>query len=122
MPGLNEFNFSALDSLGQSASTSISLRGTQPESDPQRLDLFSEVLTASFAPEYGRTSFHGENDFLLFDGGNSMIMVHHVETGHTVTVALPQTGEFADLSPGEPVSLAWQAAQARCFAAADRPA
>ncbi len=60
---------------------------------------------------------HGTVQNLLFDGGNSMIMVHHGETGHTVTVALPQTGAFADLSPGEPVGLVWQAAQARCFAA-----
>ena len=55
---------------------------------------------------------------LLFDGGNSMAMVHNAETGQTVTVALPQTGEFADLAPGEPVGLSWEAAQAPCFAAA----
>ena len=60
-------------------------------------------------------AINGHVQNLLFDGGNSMAIVQDAITGHMVTVALPQTGEFADLSRGESVSLSWQASQARCF-------
>ncbi len=54
---------------------------------------------------------------LLFDGGNSMAMIAAGTNAGIVTVALPQTGDLADLTPGEPVHLQWGADQVTAFAA-----
>ncbi len=75
------------------------------------------ALRRETPPDGAENLVHGSVQNLLFDGGNSMAIVQDTATGHMVTVALPQTGEFAHLSQGEQVSLSWQAGQARCFAA-----
>ncbi len=56
-------------------------------------------------------------DSLLFDGANSAVLVTE-QNGHTLRLALPQTGAFADLRPGEPLCFAFDPAQAVCFSAA----
>lgn len=56
---------------------------------------------------------------VLFNGANSRTLVREHKTGAEIDVALPQTGEFADLGPGRDVHLGWGQAQARCFAASD---
>ena len=67
------------------------------------------------APSANR--LHGRVDSLLFDGGNSTVLVKGITAPVDVVAALPQTGQFADLRAGEEVYLAWQADQATCFAA-----
>ncbi|WP_235908569.1 putative Ig domain-containing protein [Roseiconus nitratireducens] len=66
-PGVNTLTVTAVDSLGQSSTDTVSIRGTQPQSDPTQLDLFSDIVSASFAPEYGRTSFNDSTDRLWTD-------------------------------------------------------
>ena len=52
---------------------------------------------------------------LLFNGANSRAVVIDDKTGFELIVALPQTGEFADLQRGETVHLGWSAEQTLCF-------
>ena len=59
----------------------------------------------------------GVVESVLFDGGNSSVLVRDGRTEREITVALPPAGELADLAPGETVHLGWRADQARCFAA-----
>ncbi|VAW15013.1 Spermidine/putrescine import ABC transporter ATP-binding protein PotA (TC 3.A.1.11.1) [hydrothermal vent metagenome] len=56
---------------------------------------------------------------VLFNGANSRALIRDHATGAEIDVALPQTGEFADLKPGREVHLGWGQAQARCFGASD---
>lgn len=69
----------------------------------------------------GANGMAGNVQSLLFDGGNSMAIIAAVPDGGPVTVALPQTGDLADLTPGEPVHLRWGVEQVIGFAAAPGP-
>jgi spermidine/putrescine transport system ATP-binding protein len=59
----------------------------------------------------------GRVDNLLFNGANSAVLVRDEHTGGKIMVALPQTGEFANLVKGQELYLAWNAEQAKCFPA-----
>ena len=54
-------------------------------------------------------------DNVLFDGAKSQILVRDPSTNGEVTVSLPQTSEFANLTKGEPLELSWTAEQTRCY-------
>jgi spermidine/putrescine transport system ATP-binding protein len=54
---------------------------------------------------------------LLFNGAASSILLR-CEAGE-IEVALPQTGDMADLARGDAVHAGWSAGQASCFAAGD---
>lgn len=54
---------------------------------------------------------------VLFNGANSRVLLS-VPSGGTVDVALPQSGEFADLARGNTLHIGWGAAQSLCFGAA----
>ncbi len=89
----------------------------------QPVDLFlrPEAITLSRGtdPEAAAANaLVGNVQSLLFDGGNSMAIVAPDRGGGSITVALPQTGDLADLTPGEPVRLSWSAEQVTGFAAA----
>jgi len=51
---------------------------------------------------------------VLFNGAQSRALVR-TRPGDSVEVALPQTGEHADLRKGEEVSLAWTREHCRCY-------
>jgi spermidine/putrescine transport system ATP-binding protein len=53
---------------------------------------------------------------LLFNGANSSVMVGGRGGGGLINVALPQTGQFADLAVDEEIHLGWRAEQSLCFA------
>lgn len=53
---------------------------------------------------------------LLFNGAASRVLVQDAG-GEVLEVALPQSGEFAGLKPGDAVHLGWGAGQASAFAA-----
>ena len=65
--GDNTYDFLAIDSLGQTASTRLTLLGLQPQEGPDAPELFSNVVSASFAAQYQRTSFNEKNDTLFAD-------------------------------------------------------
>ncbi len=66
-------------------------------------------------------SLAGTVENLLFDGGSSTAIVAGQGLSGSITVALPQTGDMADLTHGEPVQLSWSADQVTGFAAAPAP-
>ena len=55
---------------------------------------------------------------LLFDGANSAVLLRETASGLEFRVALPQTGQFADLRVGEPVAFGFDPQRAVCFRAA----
>ncbi|SDZ54539.1 spermidine/putrescine transport system ATP-binding protein [Jannaschia faecimaris] len=55
---------------------------------------------------------------VLFNGANSSVTVEDA-SGHPVSVALPQTGGFAELRPGSEVYTHWNPKRARLYPAAE---
>ncbi|WP_120496876.1 ABC transporter ATP-binding protein [Kiloniella sp. EL199] len=65
--------------------------------------------------EDGQNTLSGIVENLLFDGANSRAQVRDQQTGHQVTVSLPQTGAFSDLKSGEQIRLSWGVDKARAY-------
>jgi spermidine/putrescine transport system ATP-binding protein len=59
----------------------------------------------------------GEVQSLLFDGANSSVLLQEERTRHEFRIALPQTGQFSDLKPGEKILFSFDPERAACFAA-----
>jgi spermidine/putrescine transport system ATP-binding protein len=59
----------------------------------------------------------GAVESLLFDGANSAVLLTEAATQHEFRIALPQTGQFADLRPGERISFTFAPDRAVCFPA-----
>jgi len=59
----------------------------------------------------------GEVQSVLFDGANSAVLLHETRTRREFRIALPQTGQFSDLKPREPVAFSFDPSRAVCFAA-----
>ncbi|WP_299728675.1 ABC transporter ATP-binding protein [uncultured Endozoicomonas sp.] len=60
---------------------------------------------------------NGRVESILFDGGNSQVLVKDTESSQELTVSLPQTREFNDLTAGEMISLSWDIRQSNVFSA-----
>ncbi len=56
---------------------------------------------------------------LLFDGANSAVLLEEARTRREFRIALPQTGQFADLQPEESVRFGFDPERAVCFPARD---
>lgn len=68
----------------------------------------------------GMPHFTGVVESLLFDGANSAVLLHEKHSGAAFRIALPQTGQFADLRAGENVVFGFDPQRAVCFAAPAR--
>ncbi|MBL4876967.1 MAG: ABC transporter ATP-binding protein [Cohaesibacteraceae bacterium] len=66
-------------------------------------------------PEMNGNSLLGSVENILFDGANSRAQVRDNNSGHQITVALPQTGEYGSLIAGDPVKLSWSIDKARIY-------
>jgi spermidine/putrescine transport system ATP-binding protein len=64
----------------------------------------------------GLPHFQARVDSLLFDGANSAVLLHEEQTKTEFRIALPQTGEFSDLTVGETVAFGFNPQRAVCFA------
>jgi spermidine/putrescine transport system ATP-binding protein len=62
----------------------------------------------------------GQVQSLLFDGANSAVLLQETGTRREFRIALPQTGQFSDLKPQEPVLFSFDPARAVCFQAGVR--
>lgn len=60
----------------------------------------------------------GRVEGILFNGANTRILVR-TAAGDRIEADLPQGGTETNLGTGDPVTLAWERASARCFARAD---
>ncbi len=69
------------------------------------------LLPASAQP------FDGDVESVLFDGANSAALVREAATRIEFRIALPQTGQFADLAQGERVAFGFEPARVVCFRA-----
>jgi spermidine/putrescine transport system ATP-binding protein len=65
----------------------------------------------------GMPHFTGVVESLLFDGANSAVLLREKHSGAEFRIALPQTGQFADLRAGEDVVFGFDPQRAVCFAA-----
>lgn len=77
-----------------------------------------EVASIGRRPEdlpVGQRQHSGQVESLLFDGANSAVLVRESRTQREFRIALPQTGQFSDLRPGEAVLFAFAAERATCF-------
>jgi spermidine/putrescine transport system ATP-binding protein len=59
----------------------------------------------------------GTVESLLFDGANSAVLLNEAGTKQEFRIALPQTGQFADLKPGERINFSFAPDRAVCFPA-----
>lgn len=66
LPGQNTFTFSAVDAYAQTATVTLNLEGVQPPAGAVDFSLLSDV-SASFAPDYARTSFNEDANVLYAD-------------------------------------------------------
>ena len=71
--------------------------------------------SAELSAEHPRHAGQVEN--LLFDGANSAVLLREATSKTEFRIALPQTGQFADLKIGETVAFSYDPQQAVCFAA-----
>jgi len=81
-----------------------------------RPEVASLARNASVFADAGRPHYHAQIDSLLFDGANSAVLLHEENSRTEFRIALPQTGQFADLTVGERVSFGFDAQRAVCFA------
>ncbi len=65
----------------------------------------------------GQPAHGGEVESLLFDGANSAVLLRERQSRVEFRIALPQTGQFADLRVGEPIHFSFDPARAVCFPA-----
>ncbi|MRI34418.1 ABC transporter ATP-binding protein [Endozoicomonas sp. OPT23] len=64
-----------------------------------------------------QNTMKGRIDNILFDGGNSQLLVRDTASPTQMTVALPQTGKYQKLRQGEIIKLGWNAEQSIAFKA-----
>ncbi|MBB1075512.1 ABC transporter ATP-binding protein [Rhodoferax sp. 4810] len=72
---------------------------------------------ASVLKDAGLPHFSAHVESLLFDGANSAVLLREVQSNTEFRIALPQTGEFADLRVGETVAFGFDPQRAVAFAA-----
>jgi spermidine/putrescine transport system ATP-binding protein len=77
---------------------------------------------AAVLTEAGLPCWSAKVESLLFDGANSAVLLHEAASNTEFRIALPQTGEFADLKVGESVAFGFDPQRAVCFAAASHAA
>jgi spermidine/putrescine transport system ATP-binding protein len=63
----------------------------------------------------------GKVENVLFNGANSQLILRDQQSGAEMSVALPQTGEFRDLSRGDLIHFGWEHLQTRVYAATGDP-
>ena len=59
----------------------------------------------------------GEVQSVLFDGANSAVLLQESKTRREFRIALPQTGQFSDLKPRDPIAFGFDPARAACYPA-----
>jgi spermidine/putrescine transport system ATP-binding protein len=82
-----------------------------------RPEVASIARNAQAFADAGLPAYQGVVDSILFDGANSAVLLREVSSGIEFRIALPQTGQFADLTVGESVHFGYDPQRAVCFAA-----
>ena len=89
--------------------------------DPVEAFVRPEVASISRNPDtfksLGQPSYRGKVESILFDGANSAVLLHEENSRVEFRIALPQTGQLADLTVGETVNFGFDPQRTVCFAA-----
>ena len=88
----------------------------------RKVDLFvrpEAIHLDTTSTRQAENSIAGTVQTILFDGGNSRLLVRDNNTGSELQVLLPQTREFQNLQRGASLNLSWDAMQSRVFQADD---
>ncbi len=94
--------------------------GAMTVGDPVEGFVRPEVASLGRTPEElpaGQPAHSGQVESLLFDGANSAVLLQERATHREFRIALPQTGRFSDLKPGEAVHFSFDPDRAVCFPA-----
>ena len=83
-----------------------------------RPEVVSLSRTADPFSSAGLPHFLGTVDSLLFDGANSAVLLHEHSSRTGFRIALPQTGQMADLKVGDTVHFGFDPQRAVCFSVA----
>ena len=76
-----------------------------------------EIIHLGKTPEQAADNqVSGVVENILFDGGNSRLLVRDADTGSELQVVLPQTHEFTGVQRGDTLYLSWNTGQCHCFA------
>jgi spermidine/putrescine transport system ATP-binding protein len=86
-----------------------------------RPEVASIARNAQAFAHVGVPAYQGVVDSILFDGANSAVLLREAMSGIEFRIALPQTGQFADLAVGESVHFGYDPQRAVCFAAGRAP-
>ncbi len=100
----------------------IHARGHGSISVGDAVEVFVRPEVASLARHPGelpasQPAHSGTVQSLLFDGANSAVLLQETGTHREFRIALPQTGQFADLKTGEAVRFCFDPERAVCFPA-----
>ncbi|CAM3423863.1 ABC transporter ATP-binding protein [Parendozoicomonas haliclonae] len=86
--------------------------------DEVELFVRPEMIHLSFEPENKpENALEGEVANILFDGGNSRLLIREATTGAELQVVQPQTTQFRDVKAGDRLYLSWAASQSHIFRA-----
>ncbi len=86
----------------------------------QQVDLFVRPEAIHLSSEFSKSadnSIAGDIENILFDGGNSRLLVRGNTTESELQVLLPQTEEFRDIKREGAVNMSWASKQSRIFLA-----
>ncbi|HVC02184.1 MAG TPA: ABC transporter ATP-binding protein [Steroidobacteraceae bacterium] len=89
--------------------------------DPVEAFIRPEAATIGRQPDQlpqDQPAHEGLVESLLFDGAKSAVLLRETRSRREFRVALPQTGQFADLRPGERILFSFDPTRAACFATA----
>ncbi|WP_461536832.1 ABC transporter ATP-binding protein [Spongorhabdus nitratireducens] len=84
----------------------------------QKVELFvrPEMIHLSREPQQSTdNSMTGQVENILFDGGNSRLLIRETSSGSEIQVVHPQTSEFSDINKGDTLFLSWKADQSHVF-------
>lgn len=110
--------YAAIDVAGASALPTGKLVNVFVRPEAIRIERQGQGQIQGSTQEPGTNTMQGRVENLLFNGAASSVQLKEITTGHEMNVALPQTGAFADLRPGDVLELGWKASQTKCFPAA----
>lgn len=91
-------------------------------SEAEEYDLFIRPEAFIINPGDGRENFNilsVDVTSILFDGGNSRLLVQPLGTQDELVVALPQTREYDNIRSGDRIQVGWDMNKTICFKRSD---
>ncbi|KIN62180.1 Spermidine/putrescine import ATP-binding protein PotA [Sulfitobacter noctilucicola] len=83
-----------------------------------KAEVFVRPEAVRLSRDEGGTAVNGGEGLVqsvLFNGANSQVLLRDGQSGSEISVALPQTGEFRDLTQGDTVHYQWEPEQTRVY-------